>query len=146
MTWFDLSELVSQELRKFEQLPQLAVQLPKDNSQWLNIYGKAEQDSCAAVDASIRRFARDRTWPALSPVEGYFLRERLRLVLPIAMLMATMPSGPGAEGRKIHNHPPELDDETQIEWILKAQWELSGRLDWLGRVKRAIQMDHIGEI
>jgi hypothetical protein len=137
MTWLALSQLISQELQKFDQLPQLSANLPEDKTKWLAFYGKVERDNCASVAASVRKFARDRTWPHLSSVECYFLRERLRLLLPITMLLATLPGG---SERDIPKPSPEPDDETFIEWALTANWEMGGRGDWLARVKIAIQL------
>jgi len=87
-----------------------------------------EKRTRASVEAVVRIFSRDRAWPEMSPVERYFVAQRIRFVSPFVKLLAFPKRG--ETDQIFPNSASEIADETQIEWLLNEAWTAVGFFEW----------------
>jgi hypothetical protein len=72
----------------------------------------------------------------MTQTERYFAAQRLHFVSPFVKLLAL--SKKGEKDRIFPNSPPEIADETQIEWLLNDGWAAVGFFVWEARVNREL--------
>lgn len=132
MTWNELTILISESCGQFPEPLLLALPVPEDKPLRPNTFLQQEKQTREAVDATVRRFSRDRVWPETTPIEGYFLAQRLHFVGPFVKILAL--SKKGEKACMFPNTPPEIADETQIEWLLNDAWAAVGFFEWERRL------------
>jgi hypothetical protein len=130
MKWLTLLNLMAAEAQRFENAPLPVLRPCKNHDELLTEHQRAEIESRAQVDASVRMFSRERHWPAkLSKNEQYFLQQRIVIAFIFSGYLAcpkkneTNPILPEA--------PDSFGDEEQIEWLLIDGWHSVGWRMWL---------------
>ena len=140
MTWPELSALISRSVLQFPDPPLLELPVtPLLPTTFL----QEERRTHAIVDATVRRFSRDKDWPEMTPVERYFVAQRLHFVSPFLKLLAF--SKRGEADQIFPNSPPEIADETQIEWLLNEAWAAVGVFEWERRVNEELGKEIYGQ-
>ena len=130
MKWLALLNVMAAEAQRFENAPLPVLRHCTNHTELLAEHQREEISSRSQVDASVRRFARDRHWPTgLSTNEQYFLQQRIVIAFIFSGYLAcpkkneTSPILPEA--------PDDFGDEEQIEWLLIDGWHQVGWRMWL---------------
>lgn len=115
MEWADIAAVCQREweLLRSDDLPDLSTFFP-DASTALSTLLRHEQETTEEVEAAVRTFSANRTWPALSDLERTMLCLRLEYAVSLASLLAEQPPW-SAEGTGD-------DPQTGMEWLLLFAW------------------------
>jgi hypothetical protein len=118
MDWQQISGLCQTQLERFRaELPPVASFFPKPESiaPMLLAY---ERDTNEKIEVAVRQFSADRTWPALSSMEGMMLCFRLEFAASVAFLLSEQPR-PWADDE-------ETDCEHRLQWLMLFAWNEEG--------------------
>lgn len=83
------------------------------------------------VDAAVHSFSTSGRWPLLESDEYYFIGLRLKFGQVVARALAAPdPHGASAEDTIFPAPDPDFSMDFQLQWILNAAWNHSGRAAW----------------
>lgn len=102
---------------------------------------KADRESAESIEASIRYFSRNKTWPKLTPLETSCIYARLEFAVGFLISYADF-----AEQLPPEAHPTTLktcDEETIYELMLIEKWNRYGRAQVLSNTQCYLRLSGI---